>query len=337
MKTHGVVDRLPRILAVQAEGAAPLARTFARGDERIEPVEASTLADSINVGAPRNGIKALRAVRASGGAIVTARDEAILSWIPRLARATGVFAEPTGVAALAGLEAALEKGLVRRGERVLHVATGNGLKDTRGAMRSVGPPTRIPPDLDAVRRDTGEDDDPRTHLRRDARPRPAPRGAPQARAGRRRATRRSTPSTSSTSRGTTTTGRVRALRLPEALTGVEAPIVLLYAKDFPTGAHKVGATYSVLMEHQLAGDVVPGTSTLVWPSTGNYGIGGAWVGPRMGYESRRDPPRGDERRALREDRGVRRARDQDAGLREQRQGDLRRVQAARGGAAASPS
>ena len=80
-------------------------------------------------------------------------------------------------------------------------------------------------------------------------------------------------------------GRVRALRLPEALTGVASPIVLLYAKDFPTGAHKVGATYSVLMEHQLAGDVAPGASTLVWPSTGNYGIGGAWVGPRMGYES----------------------------------------------------
>jgi len=80
-------------------------------------------------------------------------------------------------------------------------------------------------------------------------------------------------------------GRVRALRLPDALTGVEAPIVLLYAKDFPTGAHKVGATYSVLMEHQLQGDVTPGASTLVWPSTGNYGIGGAWVGPRMGYES----------------------------------------------------
>jgi len=152
MKIHGVIDRLPRILAVQAEGAAPLATTFARGDERIEPVDATTLADSINVGSPRNGIKALRAVRASGGAIVTARDEAILAWIPRLARATGVFAEPTGVAALAGLEAALEQGLVRRGERVLHVATGNGLKDTRGAMRSVGPPTRIPPDLDAVRR-----------------------------------------------------------------------------------------------------------------------------------------------------------------------------------------
>jgi cysteine synthase A len=80
-------------------------------------------------------------------------------------------------------------------------------------------------------------------------------------------------------------GSVRALVLPQALTGVSAPIVLLYAKDFPTGAHKVGATYAVLMERQLAGGVAPGETTLVWPSTGNYGIGGAWVGPRMGYES----------------------------------------------------
>jgi threonine synthase len=152
MKRHGVIDRLPRILAVQAEGAAPIAKTFARGDEKVVPVSARTLADSINVGSPRNAVKALRAVRASGGAIVTASDEAILSWIPRLARATGVFAEPTGVAALAGLEAAIASGLVSRGETVLHVATGNGLKDVRGAMRSVAPPARISPSLDAVRK-----------------------------------------------------------------------------------------------------------------------------------------------------------------------------------------
>src|SRR5450759_1496518 len=152
MKRHGLCDRLPRILAVQAEGAAPLAKTFERGDEKIEPVAARTVADSINVGTPRNGIKALRAVRASGGAIVTTSDEAILSWIPRLARATGVFAEPTGVAALAGLETAISRGLVARSESVLHVATGNGLKDIRGAMRSVAPPSRITPSLDAVRK-----------------------------------------------------------------------------------------------------------------------------------------------------------------------------------------
>jgi cysteine synthase len=73
--------------------------------------------------------------------------------------------------------------------------------------------------------------------------------------------------------------------LPPQLTGVSAPIVVLYGKDFPTGAHKVGAAYSVLIEKQLFGEVDPHVHTLVWPSTGNYGIGGAWVGCRMGFRS----------------------------------------------------
>ncbi len=80
-------------------------------------------------------------------------------------------------------------------------------------------------------------------------------------------------------------GKVRNIVLDKALTGVEANIVVLFAKDFPTGSHKVGATYSVAVEKQLAGEITPGEHTLVWPSTGNYGIGGAWVGPRMGYDS----------------------------------------------------
>ena len=73
--------------------------------------------------------------------------------------------------------------------------------------------------------------------------------------------------------------------LPPELTGVEAPIVVLYAKDFPTGSHKVGATYAVLVEKELLGEVDPSKHTLIWPSTGNYGIGGAWVGCRMEFDS----------------------------------------------------
>lgn len=73
--------------------------------------------------------------------------------------------------------------------------------------------------------------------------------------------------------------------LPRELTGVEADIVVLYGKDFPTGAHKVGAAYSVLIEKELLGEVDPREHTLVWPSTGNYGIGGAWVGCRMGFDA----------------------------------------------------
>jgi cysteine synthase A len=81
-------------------------------------------------------------------------------------------------------------------------------------------------------------------------------------------------------------GTVPFTVLPEALTGVRAPIVVLSGRRFPTGSHKVGPAYSILVEKQLDGVCAPGTHTLVFPSTGNFGIGGAWVGPRMGYRSR---------------------------------------------------
>jgi cysteine synthase len=80
-------------------------------------------------------------------------------------------------------------------------------------------------------------------------------------------------------------GRIYYDVLPPELTGVEAPIVVLYSKDFPTGSHKVGAAYSVLIEKELMGEVDPSVHSLVWPSTGNYGIGGAWVGCRMEFDS----------------------------------------------------
>src|SRR6185503_15964335 len=106
MRRFGVIDRLPRMLGVQAEGARPILDAFARGDERIVPGEARTIADSISVGHPRNAVKALRAVRASNGAFVAVPDEAILEMVPALARASGVFAEPTAAAALAGIRVA---------------------------------------------------------------------------------------------------------------------------------------------------------------------------------------------------------------------------------------
>ncbi len=75
------------------------------------------------------------------------------------------------------------------------------------------------------------------------------------------------------------------LVLPKALTGVDAEIVVIYGARFPSGSHKVGAAYSVLLEMQLMGEVDPALHTLVWPSTGNYGIGGAFIGCRMEYDS----------------------------------------------------
>jgi len=78
---------------------------------------------------------------------------------------------------------------------------------------------------------------------------------------------------------------INYLVMPHALTNVDAEIVVLIAKDFPTGSHKVGPAYSVLIEKYVNGEIEPDKHTLVFPSTGNYGIGGSWVGPRAGFKS----------------------------------------------------
>jgi cysteine synthase len=78
---------------------------------------------------------------------------------------------------------------------------------------------------------------------------------------------------------------IRHFVVPREITGVEAPIVVIYSRDFPTGSHKVGAAYSVLAELIGEGEVDPDKHRLVWPSTGNYGVGGAWVGGRVGCRS----------------------------------------------------
>jgi len=95
---------------------------------------------------------ALEAVRASEGAGVLVSDSAILDAIGTLARTTGVFAEPAGAAALAGLLAALDEGLVGRDERVVLLVTGTGLKDVASAARGVRIPKPVPPQLSAVER-----------------------------------------------------------------------------------------------------------------------------------------------------------------------------------------
>jgi cysteine synthase len=78
---------------------------------------------------------------------------------------------------------------------------------------------------------------------------------------------------------------IRYFVVPPEVTGVEAPVVVIYSRDFPTGSHKVGAAYSVLAELIVEGAVDPRKHRLVWPSTGNYGVGGAWVGGRVGCKS----------------------------------------------------
>lgn len=140
MKRFGFIPRLPRLLATQAKGANPIERAFLAGKEDIEPQPAQTLADSISVGHPRNSRKALKALRESAGKVVSVSDEEILGAIHELASTTGVFGEPAGVAGIAGIRRAREEGIIKEGESVLHVVTGNGLKDIQSAVRAANVP-----------------------------------------------------------------------------------------------------------------------------------------------------------------------------------------------------
>lgn len=147
----GWIDRPPRLIGVQAEGSAAVARAFAAGDDVIQPVKADTLADSISVDLPRDGVRALRAARDTGGTFVTVPDEAILDAIAELGRQAAVFAEPAGAAAYAGLAEAIRRGLLREEDRIVVLISGSGLKDVRAALRSVGEAPVIAPTLKAVR------------------------------------------------------------------------------------------------------------------------------------------------------------------------------------------
>ncbi len=145
MHVLGLLPRLPRMLGVQAEGARPLVDAFEKGGDLV-PSEAQTLADSICVGHPRNWRKALRAIRESQGAMVAVSDAAILDAMRETGRLSGVFGEPAGVAALAGLRVAVERGIVSRKESALSVVTGSGLKDVRSAIRAADEPVTLPAD-----------------------------------------------------------------------------------------------------------------------------------------------------------------------------------------------
>jgi threonine synthase len=130
-----------------------------KGNEDIRtkpPISAQTVADSISSELPRDRIKALAAVNETAGAFLSVEDNEILSAITQLARSTGVFAEPAGAAAYAGLVKAVEQNRVSKDETVVVLNTGNGLKDVAGAMQAVDlagtKPFQVTPDLEAVQR-----------------------------------------------------------------------------------------------------------------------------------------------------------------------------------------
>ena len=149
LHSAGFIDRLPRLISVQAEGCCPLNRALLTG-EPWHPMEENTLADSIAVGVPRNADKALMAVRESQGIAVNVSDEEILAAMRLLGRTQGVFGEPAGVTGTAGVKKALDLGLLSPDATVVSIVTGNGLKDVQNGIHAAGEPMVVSPDLDAL-------------------------------------------------------------------------------------------------------------------------------------------------------------------------------------------
>jgi threonine synthase len=147
----GWLPRIPRLIGVQAEGSAAISNAFHAGTETITPVSAATLADSISVDLPRDGVRAVRAAKETGGTYVNVSDQEILHAIAELG-SVGVFAEPAGAAAYAGLVKAASSGLVGSEDPILVLNTGSGLKDVRAAMQAVQSAPIIEPTLEAVER-----------------------------------------------------------------------------------------------------------------------------------------------------------------------------------------
>ncbi len=147
----GWLEHIPRIIGVQAEGSAAIANAFHAGTETIQPISANTIADSISVDLPRDGVRAVRAARETGGTYILVSDQEILQAIAALGP-QGIFAEPAGATAYAGLVKALHQGIIKSDEPVLVLNTGSGLKDVRAAMQSVKQAPVIKPTLEAVKK-----------------------------------------------------------------------------------------------------------------------------------------------------------------------------------------
>jgi len=161
LKGVGLIDRTPKIDCAQSESSAAICNTVHKlrkgnGSDvdwsrvTIGDVEASTIADSIAVDRPRDGVAAVRAIIESGGEAISVPDEDILTAIPEMAKSSGVFPEPAAAAPWAAVKQMVSDRKIEADELVVCLVSGSGLKDVGSAQRAAGQPLMIDPTIDAV-------------------------------------------------------------------------------------------------------------------------------------------------------------------------------------------
>lgn len=157
----GLISRVPRIAAVQAEGAAPFASSFRDGFATRPRVKAETVATAIRIGDPASFDRAVDAIRFTNGVVTSVSDAEILD-AKAVVDASGVGCEPASAASVAGVKRLVREGVIRASDRVVAVLTGHVLKDPGALLRYhqelspapqfANPPVEIEPTLEAVER-----------------------------------------------------------------------------------------------------------------------------------------------------------------------------------------
>ncbi len=153
LKLLGLIDSVPKMTGIQAEGACPIVKAIKSNASKIIPEsKPETVATAIRIGNPVNAIKALNAIRESGGTAETVSDDEIIAAQHELASLEGIGVEPASASSIAGLRKLVGLGVIDSDEKVVCVTTGHLLKDSEHVLRVCPKPIEIDATIEAVRK-----------------------------------------------------------------------------------------------------------------------------------------------------------------------------------------
>ncbi len=153
LKKLGFTDNVPKMTGIQAEGASPIVAAIRNNESAIIPeIRPETVATAIRIGNPVNAVKALNAIRESGGTAETVSDEEIIRAQQELAGLEGIGVEPASASSIAGLRKLVTSGVIDADEKVVCVTTGHLLKDSEHVLAVCPKPIEIDATIEAVRK-----------------------------------------------------------------------------------------------------------------------------------------------------------------------------------------
>jgi threonine synthase len=154
LQEAGLIEKIPRLIGVQAEECAPIVRAFKNGDRNVLPWEgkphtvAHSIADPLT-GYSEDGTLTLEKIRESNGVAESVNDEEMMEAVWQLARGEGIFAEPAAASTLAAANKLKKNGIISNGDKVVMVVTGTGLK-SQVVLDQLRPAPAIDPDPDQL-------------------------------------------------------------------------------------------------------------------------------------------------------------------------------------------